>query len=158
MRLVWLSGTAALLLFGAIAYWLAPLKPSVLSLQLAFSARTFGEIVHNWTPEQLQIYRDHFACDFGLLIAYSCFGYMLAARTKLFIGVNPGLVRIAKWSLPFAAVCDGSENFLHLWLTAAPRFGVPSLYVISASLSSIKWILLITFGCIVIHALSKDEV
>lgn len=158
MRLVWLCGLTSLLLIIGLACYLAPLQPSVVVLQLSFSPRAFGEVIHTWSPEQLELYRNHFPFDFALLLSYGAFGYLLVTRTHFFSGNFNKRMGFAKWCLPLGAACDALENILHLWLTAVPRFGVPVVYATSASLSLLKWILLVAFGCLVACALARTEV
>jgi hypothetical protein len=157
MLLVWLSGLSAAVLFAGIAWYLAPLKPGILALQMAFSPRRFGEVIHAWGPEHLERYRQHLPYDFALLLAYAVFGYMLATRTQVFASLPVVVARHAKWLLPLAAVCDAVEDMLHWWLTAAPRFGVPGVYAWSAGASLLKWVLLVGFGALVGYALAKAE-
>ena len=152
MRLVWLTGIASLVLFGGIAWYLAPLKPGVLALQFAFTPRAFGEVIHFWSPEQLLRFRAHFIADCALLLSYGAFGWLLASRTALFDSL-PSPVRIAAaWALPLAALLDATENGLQLWLTEVPRFGVHWPYWLAASCACAKWILLLAFAFTVVVA------
>lgn len=157
MKLVWLTGLGALALLLGLAFYLLDLKPGVVQLQLAFTPRAFGEIVHGWSPEQLARYRVQLGIDGLLLLCYGVFGWLLVGRTRLFAGTSPWVACLARWALPVAALFDAAENVLHFWLTAAPRFGVPTVYAVSASASSIKWLLLFCFGALVVHAWAKAE-
>ncbi|MBW7860248.1 MAG: hypothetical protein KJZ96_13815 [Rhodocyclaceae bacterium] len=145
---VWLlcAGIATLALAGGLAWMLAPLGTDVVALQLAFSPRSFGHIVHSWTADELARYRSHLPFDFLLLIAYGAFGYRLAAVGQLFDDLGKGARRLAAAALPLAAACDAIENTLHLWLTAAPRFGMPTVYAVSAGSALLKWLLIISFA------------
>lgn len=144
--IVWLTGGMAAALLAGTALYLAPLEPGVLTLQLAFSPRVFGQIVHLWPAEHLARYRSHFAADFALLACYGAFGWLLATRTALFAS-RPAVLRAwAKWALPLAATFDATENALHLWLTEAPRFGVAWAYTAAALAASLKWALLLAFA------------
>lgn len=153
--LLWLTGGLAVALFAGIALYLAPLKPGVLALQLAFSPRTFGEIVHWWPPEHLARYRAHFPADFALLLCYGAFGWLLATRTGLFAGRSPAWRAWATWAMPLAAVGDAVENLFHLWLTEAPRFGVAWVYAVAALAASIKWGLLLAWATTAFFAAIK---
>ena len=53
MTALWLSGLAALGLFVGLAWYLSPLQPGIVMLQLAFTPGAFGRIVHAWPPEHL---------------------------------------------------------------------------------------------------------
>ncbi len=155
--LIWLSGLwTALLTLGLVLY-LAPLGADVVVLQLAFSPPNFGHIVHGWSPENLLRYRRHLPFGVALAICYGLFGYLLAARTAFFSGLGAGWVRFAKWSLPVAALGHVAANAFHLWLTAAPRFGLQAVYAASAGLSLMKWAMLIGFGLVVVYALLRDS-
>lgn len=157
MRLPWLSGIVALILFGGLAWYLAPLKPGVLALQLAFTPRAFGEIVHVWSAQDLARYRNHLPFDFGLIVAYSVFGYSLASRTRVFSGLTRIWSAFARWCLPVTGAFDAVENVLHAWLTEVPRFGVPMVYAVSASCSLAKWLLLGTFALLLAYAAARAE-
>jgi hypothetical protein len=157
LLVVWLTGTAALILFAGLAWYLAPLEPSVVALQFAFTPRSFAAIVHAWPAEHLLRYRSHLPVDFLLLGCYGAFGYLIASRSALFARYSPAVRTTATWTLPLAAAFDAAENTLHLWLTAAPRFGVALPYAISGTCSTFKWALLTGFGIAVVHALARAE-
>ncbi len=157
MRLPWLSGTLALILFAALAWYLAPLNPGVVALQLAFTPRAFGEIIHFWSAEDLARYRAHLPFDFGLIAAYSVFGYSLASQTRLFSGLTQSWFALARWCLPCAGAFDVVENVSHEWLTEVPRFGVPLVYAVSASCSLAKWLLMAAFAFLIAYAAARAE-
>lgn len=154
MVLTRLCGITALLLLAGLAWALSPLEPGVVSLQLAYTPRAFGEIVHTWSPQDLARYRAHFPFDFVLLLSYGCFGWRWVRRSGLF--ARPGA---AAWALPLAAVCDAVENLFHLWLTEVPRFGVAWAYATSAGFAGAKWLLVLAFAGLVLAALwrSRDD-
>ncbi len=160
MRAVWFSGLAALLLLVGLAIFLAPLQPDVLALQMAFSPRAFGAVVHAWGDGGLARFRQHLPWDFALLGAYGCFGYLLTTRSALFQPLSstaPSMNHWARWLMPAAALCDALENGLQAWLTAAPRFGVPGLYALAASAASAKWLLIVGFGAAAALALIRTR-
>jgi hypothetical protein len=151
------SGIAALVLFAGLALWLAPLEPGIVQLQFAATPRAFAVIVHAWGPEGLARYRAHFAADFALLGCYAVFGSRLARRTALFAGLPMRGRRVAAWALPAAALADAAENTLHLWLTAAPRFGPAWPYALAAACAAAKWLLLIGFAALLAWALARPQ-
>ena len=155
MRIVWLTGMAALTLFAGITWYLAPLEPSVLALQLSFSPSAFATVVHAWSPEQLARFRMHLVPDFALLICYGAFGYLLVSRSALFAQRLPVARTAALLSLPLAAAFDAAENVLHAWLTAAPRFDVPLAYLAAGACAALKWLLLLGFALALVHALAR---
>ncbi|MDP1612702.1 MAG: hypothetical protein Q8M11_16745 [Sulfuritalea sp.] len=155
MRLVWLTGVAAALLFAGIAVYLAPLQPGVLALQLAFSPKSFALVVHAWPPEHLQRFRLHLPLDLVLLGCYGTFGYLVATRTALFNGYAHWARRAAALVLPLAATFDAAENLLHWWLTEIPRFGVAPVYFISAACAAMKWLLLLGFVLAALNAFAR---
>lgn len=148
---VWVSGLAAALLFAFIASYLSPLSPDPIQLQLSFTPRAFGEVVHAWPPEHLARYRAHFPADFALLLCYGAFGRWLVMRTALTAPLPIEWQVAARWMLPLAAACDATENIAHLWLTEVPRFGMAWLYASSAIVAALKWVLI---GCFVLTALA----
>lgn len=155
MRAVWLTGLAALALFAGLAWYLAPLQPNIVTLQFAFTPAAFGAVIHSWPAEHLARYRAHFGADFVLLACYGAFGYLCAARTRLFAALAAGLQRAAKLALPLAAVFDAAENLLHLWLTAVPRFGTDAVYASAALAAGAKWALLLAFAALAVLALRR---
>lgn len=155
-RSIRLAAAAVVVLLAGIAIYLAPLRPSFLVLQFAFTPRAFAEVIHAWPAEHLARYRVHLAADGLMLAAYGALGYLAASRSALF-GALPALVRRgARWLLPLAAGFDAAENVLHWWLTAAPRFGVPLPYALAAGCSVLKWLLLFAFGLLAVLALAKS--
>ncbi len=157
MRAVLLTGLVALATFLGIAWYLAPLKPSILVLQFSFTPASFGAVIHSWTAEHLARYRWHFVADFALIFCYGAFGHLCATRTRLFDGLSAVLRSSAKWALPGAAVFDATENALHLWLTEVPRFGYHAIYFSAASCALAKWALLFCFGALVLLSLARAE-
>lgn len=157
MRAVWACGALALALLLGLAVYLRPLQPGVLALQLAFTPQAFGEVVHAWPAAHLARYRQHLWIDFALLAAYASFGWLLASRTRLFAMLGPAWRRPARSALPLAALCDATENTLHLWLTEQPRFGLDPVYALSAGAALTKWLLLIGFAILVVVALTRHR-
>jgi hypothetical protein len=155
MRAVWISALASALLFAGLAWYLAPLEPGVLKLQLAATPRAFGAIVHAWPAEHLARYRAHLPVDCLLLVAYGSFGYLLGTRTAVLATLHPRIHRAATWALPAAAVFDAVENALHAWLTEVPRFGVAPAYGLAAAASALKWLLLLGFMLALCLALAR---
>jgi hypothetical protein len=155
MGAVWFSGGTALALFTGLAWYLAPLHPSIVVLQLAFDAQSFGGIVHAWSPEQLQRYRLHLWIDFALMVSYAAFGCLLVMRSQVFSQAGARWRTAIALLLPLAAVFDVLENIFHLWLTEVPRFGVRWIYPFAATCSSLKWLLFIVFGLCVAIALTR---
>ncbi|GAA4410103.1 hypothetical protein [Quisquiliibacterium transsilvanicum] len=153
---VWISGLVALALFAGLAWHLSPLSPGALALQLAWTPRAFGEIVHFWSDAELARYRSHLPVDYALLAAYGAFGYLLSTRTGIFGGRGAGYRRIGTWLLPAAALLDALENALHCWLTEVPRFGMPLVYAASAGAAWLKWLLIIGFLLMCAWAAARD--
>lgn len=154
MRPVWFLGGAALALFAALTAFLAPLEPGALQLQFAFTPRAFGTVIHLWSPADLARYRAHLPWDFLLLALYAGFGWLFVRRAPLFARHTPAARLAAAALLPAAAVFDAAENTLHLWLTAAPRFGAEPVYLLSGLAATMKWALLLCFAAVVVHALA----
>jgi hypothetical protein len=155
IRWVWFSGGLALGLLCALGVYLAPLQPSILALQFAFTPRAFGEVVHQWTGEPLHRFRMHLPVDYALLVSYGLFGYLLTTRTQLFGALGGRVRRWLAWVLPLAAAFDAVENALHLWLTEVPQFGVTWPYSLAAMAASAKWFLLFAFALAVVFSLAN---
>jgi hypothetical protein len=155
MRLVWITGLAALVLFAGMAWYLRALEPGVLALQLAYTPKSFGAIVHVWSADQLARYRNHIPVDYALLLAYGAFGWLLASRAAAFRSLPAPARHAARWSLPLAALFDATENAFHWWLTAMPRFGNPEIYLFTTACSLLKWALLVGFGYLTVYAVLR---
>ena len=157
MLLLWLTGIAALGLSAGITWYVAPLEPGVLTLQMAFTPRSFGEVIHFWSAGQLARYRVYLGADFALLLSYGSLGYLLGSRTKVFHTLSPALRRAATWALPLAAILDATENAFHLWLTEVPRFGLQLPYLLAASCATLKWLLILAYALTLVFALARAE-
>ena len=155
MFAVWLSGLSAFALLAGIAWYLAPLQPNILALQLAFSPRAFAEVIHAWSVADLLRYRSHLPYDCLLLACYGAFGYLLASRSALFAAQPAALRNVAMWLLPLAATFDATENAFHWWLTEVPRFDIAWAYGVSAACAAGKWLLLLGFWLAVLYALDR---
>ena len=155
MAALWLSGLSALALLVGIAWYLAPLQPNILALQLAFSPRAFAEVIHAWSADDLQRYRAHLPFDSLLLACYGAFGYLLASRSAPFAAQPAALRNVAMWLLPLAATFDATENAFHWWLTEVPRFDIAWAYGVSAACAAGKWLLLLGFWLAVLYALDR---
>lgn len=153
---IWATGLGALALLVALQLMLAPLEPGVLALQMAATPRSFGAIVHQWSPAQLARYRAHLPLDGLLLLLYGSFGALLATRTRLFAALPHALRRLARPWLPLAALFDAMENLLHAWLTEAPRFGVPGAYLAATGCSLLKWALIAGYAVLLAAALWRE--
>lgn len=155
MFAVWLSGLSALALLAGITWYLAPLQPNILALQLAFSPRAFAEVIHAWSAADLLRYRAHLPYDCLLLACYACFGYLLVSRSALFAAQPAALRNLAMWLLPLAAAGDATENAFHWWLTEVPRFDIAWAYGVAAACAAGKWLLLLGFWLAVLYALDR---
>jgi len=154
---LWLSGACALALFVGIAWYLAPLQPGVLALQLAYSPRAFAEVIHAWSADDLLRYRTHLPYDFLLLVCYGGFGYLLVTRTAFFDAQPVALRILALWLLLLAAAFDATENAFHWWLTEVPRFGIAWAYAVSAACAAAKWLLMLVWLLLVLYVLDRGE-
>jgi len=156
VRWVWATGLGSLALLVALAWYLAPLHPGVMALQLSFTPGAFGAIIHTWSPADLERYRTHLPADYLLLLGYGSFGWLLARRTTVFAAYGPGGQRLARWLMPAAALCDAAENTLHAWLTEVPRFGLEPVYALAGTVSLAKWLMMMAFAGAVAHALWRQ--
>ena len=139
------TGLAALLLFVAISIYLAPLKPNIVELQLAFGPAAFQRVIELWQAEGVRLFRSHFVADFALLACYGVNGYLFASRTSLFQRYSQAAKNSVVFSMPFAAVCDAIENCLHLYFTAPGTSAASVLYPVSATCSTLKFVLILIY-------------
>lgn len=144
--LVLLSG---LLFFASqtnLIWHLAPLRPSIFTLQLSFTAESFWQVIEQWGKPGITIYRAHFVFDNIHPFIYGVFGYLTIAKTPLFTGTPPVVRRLALLALPIAGLCDLLENAAHSHLLALPHGTDSPIIPLSAVCSSIKWGLATAFA------------
>lgn len=153
LRAIWFTGLTALALFAGLGLYLAPLKPSLLALQFAFSPDSFRSILTTWGGDGVALYRSHLPVDGFLLLSYGAFGYLLTGGTRLFAHYRAKTRGLIALLMPLAAVADAGENLLHWWLTA-PDADFPAAAVALAGVcSSLKWLGIVGFGVSVAVAL-----
>jgi hypothetical protein len=141
-RLAWILGLNALALLVALVGYLASLQPNILALQFSFDQASFQSVLASWQPMGVLRYRIHLPIDFGLLICYGAFGYVVTRNTLVFAGFSP-LARMGVcWSMPAAALCDAIENSLHWHLTSRAAHADSLLYPIAGVSSVLKFALL----------------
>lgn len=141
-RLAWILGLNALALLGALVVYLAPLQPNILVLQFSFDQASFQSVLASWQPMGVLRYRIHLPIDFGLLICYGAFGYVVTRNTGVFSGFSPRARMRVCWSMPAAALCDTIENSLHWHLTSRAAHADSLLYPIAGVSSVLKFALL----------------
>ena len=156
--LPWILGITSLLLLAAVMVYLSPLQPNVLALQFTFTPQSFQAVLDAWQPEGVFRYRVHLPVDYGLLVCYGAFGYVLATRTLVFAASSPLARAWGRWLMPLAALSDAVENALHGYLTS--HGGVqpaPVFYAAAGCSSVLKWALLALFLVSVVMALVKPR-
>lgn len=156
-RLAWILGLNTLALLGALVAYLAPLQPSILALQFSFDQTSFQSVLASWKPLGVLRFRTHLPIDFGLLICYGAFGYVVARNTLVFAGFSRLANRLVKWSMPGAALCDTVENLLHWHLTSGVVHADPVLYPIAGVSSVLKFAMLGFFLLSFITALLRPR-
>ena len=152
---LWVSGVLAGSMWLVMAWQLRVLTPGPIALQLTWDPPTFGRIIHLWSPEDLALYRRFLLVDYGVLLAYGAFGWLLATRTRLFAPLCSHLQRLARLCLPLAAVLDALENAFHGWLTEMPRFDADLIYGLSATCAALKWSLVLGFAVLIMWAIAS---
>lgn len=117
MKPVWFFGSSSLALLLALAYYLAPLHPSLLALQFTFRPQTFEAVTAQWGAQGVALFRSHLYPDFALMACYALYGVFTVQRTRLF---HMRYVPPVFWYviMPLAALADVVENSLHLAITA----------------------------------------
>lgn len=80
---------------------------------------------------------------------------MLVQRTAVFAAAGLTARAVGAALLPLAALADAVENTLHLWLTAAPRFGADGIYAAAAAAATLKWAAIAAFGAWCAVALAR---
>lgn len=156
--LPWILGITSLLLLAAEMAYLLPLQPNILALQFTFTPQSFQAVLGAWQPDGVFRYRVHLPVDYGLLVCYGAFGYVLATRTLIFSGFSPLARAWGRWLMPLAALSDAFENALHGYLTSHGVVqSAPVLYAAAGCSSLLKWALLALFLVSVVLALVKPR-
>lgn len=138
-----------------MALLLAPLQPHVLTLQLAFEAPRFWQILAQWGPDGVQLYRSHFVYDAPHTLLYGAWGAAMVLGSGLFDGWSSGRRWLMAAVLPAAAVLDLLENAAHLTLLAGPPGEGVGLVPLAASCSLLKWLLLLFFLSVLLWRLGR---
>lgn len=120
---------------------LAPLKPNVVALQLAFSAPRFWGIAADWGVQGLQLYRSHFAYDLPHTLLYGAWGALMVVGSGLFTRWSSRQRWAMAALMPAAAVFDLIENAGHLSLLAGPAGQGATLVALASICSLLKWLL-----------------
>ncbi|SFC37360.1 hypothetical protein SAMN05421780_10520 [Flexibacter flexilis DSM 6793] len=128
-----------------LAYMVNSLKPSLVQLQLTFTAAGFWGIIEQWKTEGLLIYLSHFSWDLFHVLAYSAFGIVMVQQTTFFKKFSPVWYRFFLAALPVAGIMDLIENELHLYIITLPHGTATTLVPLAATCSLIKWILALGF-------------
>ncbi len=141
-------------MFAALALYLAPLEPSLVALQLTFSAQSFRQVLYAWGPEGVALFRSHLPFDGVLLLAYGAFGYLAAARTRWFAAWYRG--RQAPLAIlllmPLTALADCLENTFHWFLTGTSAPQLEWLYWMSGAFASLKFAGIACFAVLAVVA------
>lgn len=144
MKAVWLWGLASLALLLGLAGYLMPLHPTLVELQLTFSAAAFEAVTAQWGPQGVALFRSHLYPDFVLMVCYALFGVYMVLQTRLFHmrGVPPIIWLVC---MPMAALADVCENSLHLALTAEQAQPAAWWYVAAGTSAALKFGLMALF-------------
>jgi len=118
--------------------------PSAVSLELAFSATTFGQIVDAWGAEGVRSYRDSIVyVDYWFSLAYALFLSGLLSTVRPSPGESHSKADMAFFGLPMcAAALDWIENTLHLVLLRRDGGFQPVLVFAASCAAVLKWSLL----------------
>lgn len=154
-RAAWILGLTSLALLAALAAYLSPLQPDILALQFSFNPASFQAILEAWKPEGVLRYRSHLPIDYGLLLCYGAFGFVLASKTAVFTKFSPATQALLSWVMPLAALCDAVEDSLHWRFTSGVQQAESSLYLVAGISATLKWTLLGIFLVSVLVALAK---
>ena len=148
-------GLAALGAFIGIALYLAPLEPSILWLQFAFTAPSFEGVLQQWQARGIALYRSHLPADFLLLLLYGAFGFSFGRQRATALGTHCTAAWLVVWLLPVAALADAGENTLHLLLTDGRPAAAPALYALAGLAATVKWMAILAFGAVALGTLRR---
>ena len=151
-------GIGVLLGFAAVAVYLLPLNPSIVSAQLTFSQEAFASVHGQWSPLARERFRSHFAWDYGLIAGYALWGHLHGRLAPSIHRLSRHPRRLVVWLLPLAACADVMENLLHGRLVD-PDQGVAAdeLYALAGGAASLKWALGLAFVGLAALALRRHK-
>ena len=109
--LLWLLTLAVALSQAWLVWQLAPLKPSVVTLQLAFAPARFWQILGSWGPDGVLLFRRHFAFDHPHTLLYAAWGALVAWRSRLCFGLS---ARRRWWLVPVIFTVAAAAGVLGL--------------------------------------------
>lgn len=143
---IWFAAVALVASQANLVSMVTSLHPTILALQLSFSAESFWHVIDMWGPAGVAIYRATFAYDNVHPFIFGAFGYLVVSRTTLFSNVRDSARRFFLFSLPAAGVFDLLENGAHLYLLAQPPGSGALIVPLSGTCSAIKWGLAVLFA------------
>lgn len=138
MRWIWFSGLMSLALLVGMGVYLLPLSPSLVALQFTFDQSAFQVVLAAWQPDGVARFRSHLPVDYGLLVCYGVFGYLLASQTSVFARLSSPVRWLLTWAMPVAAVSDAVENALHYYLTSGAQQVPPLVYLVAGCSATLK--------------------
>lgn len=139
-----------------LAILLAPLHPSILSLQLSFTSEAFWHIIDLWGAPGVAVYQAHFRFDNVHPFIYGAFGFLLVSRTALFSGARPWVYRAMLLTLPVTGLFDLIENAAQIYLLSQPHGLQSAIVPFSGTCSLIKWVLASLFAlAVTVQAVRK---
>ncbi len=132
--------------------------PGAVSLELAFTTATFGQIIDAWGVEGVRAYRDSIVyVDYWFAFVYALFLSALVAVVRRSPQEPPSNVEMILFALPgLAAAMDWTENTLHLILLRGQGGLSAALVYASSFAAAVKWSLLaLVATAIIVTALGK---
>ena len=150
--------TALFLLYFGATERAAPVgTPGVLELELAFTAQRFDSIVGQWAEDgTLAVQQRNLWLDLFFPFAYGGLLTGLLGLLALPRSGEPKLRHAILLPLPLVAgFLDWIENGLLIWLLGQSSNHSPTLVLLMSTISSIKWLLLLISGVVVIYQLVR---
>lgn len=132
-------------LFLSMIILTSTIKPYAPLIQFTFSHNQFFSIFNQWTETSKSIFINHFYLDYVFLCCYGYIGFLSFLKTDS-----------RKYIIPTAALCDFTENTLHIFFIKNQNFQNEYLFFISGSVSTIKWFLLL-LGIVFIFKTTKTR-
>jgi hypothetical protein len=134
--------------------------PGVVELELAFSEARFDHIVESWVEAgMLEAQRRNLWIDLLFPFAYSFLLFGLLGAVTTHAETQPGRGVTLLLSLPFVAgLLDWLENGLLLFLLGSGDDRSQVLIVLSSTVASVKWMLLLVSAAAIVLALARSVV
>ena len=129
----------------------------IVTLQLAFTTENFQAVLDQWGEAGIALFQQTMWLDYLFPIAYAVFLGSAVARLTIRKDEAPSRrLPLSLTIMPFvAALCDYTENTLHLIILANPADLSAPLVLLASVAAAIKWLLIVVVFWGIIYFLAS---